>query len=134
MTLGLAQRQGDLLDEVTRFCDESVADDSVFALLHRERDNLFPDEFFADLFTARGRRSVPPSIVATASGCGIQLAPGTSTAAPVRSSQPSATPTPPFSQRSLRSRDVSRSRIAGSSPSTSSPRTSSTAARGCASR
>ena len=64
MTLGLAQRQGVLLDEVTRFCDAAVAEDSVFALLHRERDNLFPDEFFADLFTATGRRSVPPSIVA----------------------------------------------------------------------
>jgi len=33
-------------------------------LLHRERDRLFPDELFADLFTTRGRRSVPPSIVA----------------------------------------------------------------------
>lgn len=64
MTLGLAQRQGDLLDEVTRFCDDAVADDSVYALLHRERDSLFPDEFFADLFTSTGRRSVPPSIVA----------------------------------------------------------------------
>jgi hypothetical protein len=26
---------------------------------------LFPDELFADLFTDRGRRSVPPSVVAT---------------------------------------------------------------------
>ena len=65
MTLGLAQRQGDLLDEVTRFCGEAVGDDSVYGLLHRERDHLFPDAFFADLFTNRGRRSVPPSIVAT---------------------------------------------------------------------
>ncbi|MGH9338759.1 MAG: hypothetical protein ACRD1R_04025, partial [Acidobacteriota bacterium] len=30
-----------------------------------ERDQLFPDEMFADLFNSRGRRSVPPSIVAT---------------------------------------------------------------------
>jgi hypothetical protein len=67
VTLGLAQRQGDLLDEVMRFCDDAVAEDSVYALLHRERDNLFGDEFFADLFTSRGRRSVPPSIVAC--GC-----------------------------------------------------------------
>lgn len=64
VTLGQAERQGDLLDPVLRFCGEAVADDSVYALLHRERDNLFPDEFFADLFTDRGRRSVPPSIVA----------------------------------------------------------------------
>jgi IS5 family transposase len=65
MTLGLAERQGDLLDDVTRFCDEALAESSVYVLLHRERDVLFPDEFFADLFTTRGRRSVPPSVVAT---------------------------------------------------------------------
>lgn len=65
MTLGMAERQGDLLDDVTRFCDEVVPASSVYALLHRERDRLFPDEFFADLFSDRGRRSVPPSVVAT---------------------------------------------------------------------
>lgn len=65
MTLGLAERQGDLLDDVTRFCDETLAPSSVYSLLHRERDALFPDEFFADLFSDRGRRSVPPSVVAT---------------------------------------------------------------------
>lgn len=65
VTLGTAQRQGDLLDEVVRHCDTAIAEDSVYALLHRERDRLFPDAMFADLFTTRGRRSVPPSIVAT---------------------------------------------------------------------
>ena len=65
MTLGLAERQGDLLDDVTRFCGQALAESSVYALLHRERDALFPDEFFADLFSDRGRRSVPPSVVAT---------------------------------------------------------------------
>jgi hypothetical protein len=65
MTLGLAERQGDLLDDVIRFCDDVVPGSSVYALLHRERDALFPDEFFADLFSDRGRRSVPPSVVAT---------------------------------------------------------------------
>jgi hypothetical protein len=64
VTLGQAERQGDLLDPVIRFCEEAVGEDSVYALLHRERDHLFPDEFFADLFTDWGRRSVPPSIVA----------------------------------------------------------------------
>jgi len=59
MTLGLAERQGDLLDDVTRFCGQALAESSVYALLHRERDALFPDEFFADLFSDRGRRSVP---------------------------------------------------------------------------
>lgn len=65
MTLGLADRQGDLLDEVKRFCDETLASSSVYSVLHRERDRLFPDEMFADLFSERGRRSVPPSVVAT---------------------------------------------------------------------
>ncbi len=65
MTLGVAERQGDLLDEVNRFCERTLPRNSVFAVLHRERDRLFPDEMFADLFSARGRRSVPPSVVAT---------------------------------------------------------------------
>lgn len=59
MTLGMAERQGDLLDDVTRFCDGAVPASSVYGLLHRERDALFPDELFADLFSDRGRRSVP---------------------------------------------------------------------------
>jgi hypothetical protein len=65
VTLGLADRQGDLLDDVTRFCDEELPESSVYAVLHRERDRLFPDGLFADLFSDRGRRSVPPSVVAT---------------------------------------------------------------------
>jgi hypothetical protein len=65
VTLGRAPRQGNLLDDLTRFCDAAVRQDSVYGLLHRERDRLFPDEFFADLFSDLGRRSVPPSVVAT---------------------------------------------------------------------
>lgn len=65
MTLGMAERQGDLLDEVNRFCEQALPQNSVYAVLHRERDRLFPDELFADLFHCRGRRSVPPSVVAT---------------------------------------------------------------------
>ena len=65
MTLGMAERQGDLLDEVNRFCEQTLPENSVYAVLHRERDRLFPDEMFADLFSSRGRRSVPPSVVAT---------------------------------------------------------------------
>ena len=65
MTLGVAVRQGDLFDGVNRFCGEALAESSVYAVLHRERDRLFPDGMFADLFSDRGRRSVPPSVVAT---------------------------------------------------------------------
>ena len=64
MTLGMADRQDELFDEVVRFCDETLPERSIYVLLHRERDRLFPDETFADLFTDRGRRSVPPSVVA----------------------------------------------------------------------
>jgi IS5 family transposase len=64
MTLGVTSRQGDLLDDVTRFCDEALEEHSIYAFLHRERYRLFPDEAFADLFDERGRRSVPPSVVA----------------------------------------------------------------------
>jgi IS5 family transposase len=64
MTLGVANKQGDLLDDVTRFCDETLDKQSIYAFLHREREQLFPDEAFADLFEDKGRRSVPPSVVA----------------------------------------------------------------------
>ena len=65
MSLGLADRQQDLLDDVRWFCEESLPSNSIYSVLHRERDRLFPDEMFADLFSQRGRRSVPPSVVAT---------------------------------------------------------------------
>jgi len=64
MTLGKAERQGDLLDEVSRVCGQLLPESSVYSVLHRERDRLFPDEMFTDLFSDRGRRSVPPSVVA----------------------------------------------------------------------
>ena len=41
-----------------------MAPDSIYGILHRECFALFPDEMFADLFTGRGRCSVPPMIVA----------------------------------------------------------------------
>ena len=65
VTLGRADRQVDLLDDATGFCEESLPENSIYRFLARERDRLFPDELFADLFTDRGRRSVPPSVVAT---------------------------------------------------------------------
>jgi hypothetical protein len=39
----------------------SLPSDSIYAPLHRERDQLFPDEMFVELFTGCGRRSLPPS-------------------------------------------------------------------------
>ena len=61
----MADRQGVLLDDIEVFCDRALPAGSIYGLLHRERDRLFPDEMFADLFSGQGRRSVPPSVVAT---------------------------------------------------------------------
>jgi len=66
MTLGVADPQGNLLDDMSAFCDKTLAPDSIYAFLHRERERLFPDSAFADLFSDDGRRSVPPSVVASA--------------------------------------------------------------------
>ncbi|HUY71587.1 MAG TPA: IS1182 family transposase [Gaiellaceae bacterium] len=66
MTLGTADRQGNLLDDMSAFCDRTLPHDSIYAFMHRERERLFPDSAFADLFSDEGRRSVPPSVVATA--------------------------------------------------------------------
>ena len=49
MSLGEAPKQLDLLDAVTRFCDESLPEGSIYGFLFRERDRLF---------AAIGRRSV----------------------------------------------------------------------------
>ena len=65
MSLGLAGKQASLLNDMEQFCDRELAERSIYALLHRERDRLFPDELFVDLFSDKGRRSVPPSVVAT---------------------------------------------------------------------
>lgn len=65
VTVGLAPRQADLVKGTAGFVGGRVAEDSIWAVLHRECHVLFPDELFADLFQSTGRRSVPPSIVAT---------------------------------------------------------------------
>jgi hypothetical protein len=65
VALGVASQQLDLLDPVTRFCDEALPGNSIYVFLHAQREVLFPDGMFADLFAVIGRRSVPPSVVAT---------------------------------------------------------------------
>lgn len=65
MSLGEAQRQESLFDEVSQYCADRLPESSVYSFLHREKDQLFPDTEFADLYSSRGRRSVPPSVVAT---------------------------------------------------------------------
>jgi len=65
MSLGEASGQEALFDEAGRFCAAVLPESSIYAFLHRERERLFPDGLFADLFARGGRRSVPPSVVAT---------------------------------------------------------------------
>jgi Transposase DDE domain/Transposase domain (DUF772) len=65
VTVGLAPRQADLMKGTASFVERRVPEDSIWSVLHRECHRLFPDEMFADLFDVRGRRSVPPRIVAT---------------------------------------------------------------------
>lgn len=64
MTLGVGDKQGDLLDDVARFCEEALSKRSIYGFLRRERDQLVPEEACCDLFKDRGRRSVLRSVVA----------------------------------------------------------------------
>lgn len=64
MTLGKSPDHADLFRSSAAFCDEALGEHSIYRLLHVEAHRLFPDESFADLFTARGRRSIPPRLVA----------------------------------------------------------------------
>ena len=65
MTLGHADPQSNLFDDISQFCEKNLAKDSIYSFLRSEREHLLPDEAFRDLFTNEGRRSVPPSVVAT---------------------------------------------------------------------
>jgi hypothetical protein len=64
MALGRTPMQPGLLSSTASFCEGRLAPNSIYAVLHRECRNLFPDRMFADLFAEEGRHSVPPMIVA----------------------------------------------------------------------
>ncbi|MBO3739364.1 hypothetical protein J5X75_17755, partial [Actinoplanes sp. NEAU-H7] len=65
MTLGRALQESDSADPVRRFCGAALPPNSIYVFLDQHRDRLFPDDLFSDLFALVGRRSVPPSLVAT---------------------------------------------------------------------
>ena len=65
MTLGRTPVQGGLWWGSAGLVADRVGPDSIWALLHEHGSVLFPDELFEDLFSSRGRRSVPPQVVAT---------------------------------------------------------------------
>ena len=64
MTVGVEPCQADLF-KGSAFVRERLGAESVFAVLEREGRRLFPEGMFDDLFSSRGRRSVPPRVVAT---------------------------------------------------------------------
>ena len=64
VSLGVVEPTARLFCDVDHFLDKMLDDSSIYAFLHRERAALLPDSEFADLFDLKGRRSVPPSVVA----------------------------------------------------------------------
>jgi hypothetical protein len=64
MTIGVTPKQADLWVGSAAVVGDRLPPDSVWVLLHREGHRLFPDAMFEDLFEPRGRRSVPPQVVA----------------------------------------------------------------------
>lgn len=64
MALGKSITLPIVTTRAAEFCEEQLSETSVYRLLHREGGRLFPDEMFEDLFHTRGRRSVPPRVVA----------------------------------------------------------------------
>ena len=65
MTMGRSTVQDDLFRSVHKLCDRAVGERSVFRLMAEQGHLLFPDEMFADLYSARGRRSIAPRVMAT---------------------------------------------------------------------
>lgn len=65
MTVGETPKQANLWRSSASVIGDRVDPDSIWGLLHREGHRIFPDELFADLYSSRGRRSVPPQVVAT---------------------------------------------------------------------
>lgn len=67
MSLGLASRQGNLLDDLDRFCKEALSDGPVCSVLRRGRDKPFSDEFLSrprpssGAAFCGGRRDGPPA-------------------------------------------------------------------------
>ena len=64
MTVGVERGEVDLF-KGTGFVADRVGERSIFSVLAREGRRLFPGGMFDDLFSSRGRRSVPPRTVAT---------------------------------------------------------------------
>ena len=58
MSLGTTPEVEDLYSSSARLCDDALSDTSIFKLLYRFGDEIFPDEFFCDLYDNLGRAKV----------------------------------------------------------------------------
>jgi Transposase DDE domain/Transposase domain (DUF772) len=67
MALGVAQAQ-DRFESPRELLGDRLRQGSIYRLLADEGDHIFPDDYFADLYTAsaRGRPTVPARVLATA--------------------------------------------------------------------
>jgi hypothetical protein len=65
MTQGNAPKTHGLFNVGRDHCERTLPERSIFRLLYKHGDALFADEFFDDLYSWRGRASVPPRIVAS---------------------------------------------------------------------
>ena len=64
MSLGHTPDHEDLFRSTRAACEARLPPNSIFRLLARDGDRLFPDDAFADLFAEIGRDSIPPRSVA----------------------------------------------------------------------
>ena len=63
--MGRSDAHDDLFRSVRELCDRAVGERNIFRLLAEQGSLLFPDAMFADLYSARGRRSIAPRTMAT---------------------------------------------------------------------
>ena len=63
MSLGRAPTHEDLYRSTREVCESRLPQRSIFRLLAAKAHELFPDDSFADLYTANGRPSIAPRIV-----------------------------------------------------------------------
>jgi hypothetical protein len=64
MTQGRIPGTPELLNASRKFCDDVLPESSIYRFLYRESHRLFPDDAFSDLYSGRGRQSVPVQVLA----------------------------------------------------------------------
>jgi IS5 family transposase len=64
MTQGRTPDTPELLNRSREFCNDVLPENSIYRLLFREGHHIFPDDVFSDLYSGRGRQSVPPQVLA----------------------------------------------------------------------